>query len=86
MQHTSRRKVRLFGQPTAGIVDYLNPAQHPVGCGVMLQAPTIRRSVRLPADAIDNRGITPHVLLPWAEVDPIGTILARYGITAARGR
>jgi C-terminal processing protease CtpA/Prc len=80
------RKVRVFGQSTAGVVDYLNPAQHAVGCGVTLQAPTIRRSGRLPAEAIDNRGITPHVLLPWTEGDPIGTILASYGIAAPRGQ
>jgi hypothetical protein len=26
---------------------------------------------RLPADAIDNTGIAPDVLLPWNEPDPI---------------
>jgi hypothetical protein len=71
-------KVRLFGQPSAGIVDYLNPAHHPLGCGVVLQAPTIRRSLRLPADAIDNIGIAPDVLLPWNEPDPITTVTTSY--------
>jgi C-terminal processing protease CtpA/Prc len=58
------RKVRFFGRPTAGIVDYLNPAHHELGCGTILQAPTIRRSVRLPQDAIDNVGISPDVIIP----------------------
>lgn len=74
-------KVLVFGQSTAGIVDYLNPAQHELGCGMTLQAPTIRRSLRLPTDAIDNRGIAPHVALPPGERDPIGAILAHYGLS-----
>jgi C-terminal processing protease CtpA/Prc len=71
-------KVRLFGQPSAGIVDYLNPAHHPLGCGIVLQAPTIRRSIRLPADAIDNIGIAPDVLLPWNEPDPVSAVTRSY--------
>lgn len=74
------RKVRIFGQPTAGIVDYLNPAHHPIGCGVTLQAPTIRRAVQLPEGAIDGRGIAPHVSLPWTRDDPVRVILASYGL------
>jgi hypothetical protein len=70
--------VRFFGQPTAGIVDYLNPAQHALSCGVTLQSPTIRRSAQLPADAIDNTGIIPDVRFPWNELDPIGATLRYY--------
>jgi C-terminal processing protease CtpA/Prc len=77
-------RVRLFGQPTAGVVDYLNPAQHPLSCGVTLQSPTIRRSAQLPADAIDNIGIAPDVRLAWNEPDPMRAILAlREDVTQA---
>lgn len=72
-------KVRLFGQSTAGIVDYLNPAHHDLGCGVSLQSPTIRRSLGLPVGGVDNRGIAPHVLLPWDARDPVSDILGSYG-------
>lgn len=73
-------KVRIFGQPTAGIVDYLNPAHHPIGCGVTLQAPTIRRAEQLPEGAIDGHGIAPQVVLPWSEQHPFRVILASYGL------
>jgi hypothetical protein len=71
-------KVRVFGQPTVGIVDYLNPGQHQLACGVTLQAPTIRRSLGLPADGIDNRGILPHVRLAHDDPDPVAAILDYY--------
>ena len=59
-------------------MDYLNPAQHALGCDVVLQAPTIRRSLQLPTDAIDNIGIVPDVVLPWNHPDPVAAILATY--------
>ncbi len=71
-------KVRLFGQPSAGVVDYLNQAWHSLACGVVLQAPTIRRSLHLPADSVDDTGIAPDVVLPLTAEDPIGTILRHY--------
>ncbi len=64
-------KVTLFGQPTAGIVDYGNVLWYdsPSGCR-QFGIPSIR-SARLPQRPLDNIGIQPQVFIPIDIVEKI---------------
>jgi hypothetical protein len=56
------KKVKLFGSNTKGVVDYLNPMFETLPCNkFILAVPLVRRSMKLPKDAIDNVGISPDV-------------------------
>ena len=64
-------KVMLFGENTAGVLDYANVLRIPVpGTPFELQHPT-SRSRRLPADPVDPAGIAPNVRIPPDELFPV---------------
>ena len=62
-------KVKTFGRPTAGSLDYSNlrPYELPSGKRRLFYATS--RSLRLPANPIDGVGIAPDQLLPTPEND-----------------
>ena len=57
------KKVTLFGQSTAGVVDYSNMRSVPVPCFPYTLEYATSRSNRLPYEPIDNQGIMPDVML-----------------------
>ena len=65
------RKVTLYGENTAGVLDFANVAR------VATPDPSIRlnyptsRSNRLPADPVDPHGIAPQVRVPGDEIFPL---------------
>jgi hypothetical protein len=61
-------KVRLFGAPTAGVLDYSNVVTHPLPSGRLLGLATTR-SRRLPEQPIDGTGILPDVVLDPTSLD-----------------
>lgn len=68
-------KVTLFGQPSAGVIDYGTVLWYstPTGCREF-GIPSIR-STRLPGRPIDNIGIQPEVFIPKDEQDKIGFVM-----------
>lgn len=57
------KKVKLFGTPSAGVVDYLSLIEFKIGCPeYSLYMPTVR-SLRLPEYPLDNIGIQPDVYM-----------------------
>jgi hypothetical protein len=69
------RKVTLYGDRTAGILDFGNvrAARMPGGT-LSLHYPTTR-SRRLPHDPVDPHGIQPDVRIPADELDAVGWVL-----------
>lgn len=55
------KKVTLFGQPSAGVLDYANVRLFTLPSGNCFLAIPTTRSRRLPKDRIDNIGIAPDV-------------------------
>jgi hypothetical protein len=51
----------LFGQPSAGVLDYANVRVFALPSGKCFMAIPTTRSRRLPKNPIDNVGITPDV-------------------------
>ena len=71
-------KVRLFGQPTSGVLDYSNVLYQLFPSGKFeLEYPT-SRSLRLPEYSIDNVGIKPDYYIPKEVSDPIDYIVNWY--------
>ncbi len=68
-------KVTLFGQPSAGVIDYGNVLLYsaPAGCREF-GIPSIR-STRLPERPIDNIGIQPDMLIPKGQKDKIAFVM-----------
>lgn len=68
-------KVRLYGDRTAGVLDYANvrDVRMPDGA-IVLRLPT-SRSRRLPAAPVDPDGIAPDVAIPSTESDWISWVL-----------
>jgi C-terminal processing protease CtpA/Prc len=66
--------VVLFGDHTAGSVDYstVNRVQFPSGRFELFYP--ISRSLRLPEEPIDNRGIAADIPIPKSSRDPIGFV------------
>ncbi len=69
------RKVTIYGQPTAGILDFGNVrgASMPGGALVLYHPTT--RSKRLPHHPVDGVGVPPDVAIPTGEPDPVAWIL-----------
>jgi hypothetical protein len=57
------KKVTLFGQPSAGVLDYANVRLFTLPSGNCFMAIPTTRSRRLPKNPIDNIGIAPDVRL-----------------------
>jgi hypothetical protein len=69
------RKVTIYGDRSAGILDYGNVREGMMPSGnLILRYPTTR-SRRVPHAAIDNVGIQPHVRIPAWEPFPIEWVL-----------
>ncbi len=62
-------KVKTFGRPTAGSLDYSNLRPHDLPSGKRRIFYATSRSLRLPANPIDGFGIAPDQLLPTPEND-----------------
>jgi len=60
-------KVKTFGRPTAGSLDYSNLRPHDLPSGKRRLFYATSRSLRLPANPIDAAGIAPDQLLPTPE-------------------
>jgi len=56
-------KVRLFGQPTRGVLDYSNPVEFCLPSGTRALGIPTSRSRRLPDRPVDGTGILPDVVL-----------------------
>ena len=71
------RKVTLFGyRNSAGILDYANVVAMTSPSGrVHLQWAT-SRSLRLPDDPVDPKGVAPDIAIPRSERDPISYVQA----------
>ena len=66
------RKVTVLGtESTAGFLDYGNIRMVNLPSGIRRLALPTARSRRLPARPLDYTGITPTVLIPKEESDPI---------------
>jgi len=61
-------KVRLFGTPTAGVIDYANLLPHELPSGRRLLLPSTR-SRRLPGEAVDGIGIAPNFAMDPDQFD-----------------
>lgn len=57
-------KVKLFGRPTHGALDYSNLRPHLLPSGRRTLFYATSRSMRLPALPVDVAGVQPDVLLP----------------------
>lgn len=78
------RKVTVFGtENTAGFLDYGNIRMVNLPSGVRRLALPTARSRRLPARPLDRTGITPNILIPKDESDPIA-FAVRYIKSATR--
>ena len=62
-------KVKKFGRPTAGALDYSNLRPHDLPSGRRRLFYATSRSLRLPSNPIDGFGIGPDQLLPAPEND-----------------
>ncbi len=79
-------RVDTFGEPTGGSIDYQSVFMVPLDCkrhSYFLGYPTIGGSNDLPRGGFNATGIQPDVPIPATEPDPVGFIMAHYGIAAA---
>jgi hypothetical protein len=76
-------RVTIYGEPTAGALDYENVSIVPIASGERrwyLGYPTIAAGTDLPRGGMRGRGITPDVRIDWTRVaDPIGEVERRLG-------
>lgn len=75
------QKVTLFGESTAGVIDYQNVTMIPLACpsrGLLLGYPTLAGSPSLPAGGINGRGIPPDVTISRDVVDPVQVVIDHY--------
>ncbi len=61
-------KVRLYGQPSGGVLDYANVRRFPLPSSVRSLGIATTRSRRLPAQPVDEIGIPQHVLIDADEL------------------
>jgi hypothetical protein len=71
------RKVTIYGEPTAGAVDYTNLVAATVPGGQFELVYPVSRSQRLPAESVDGRGIAPDVAIPATEEFPVAWVVDR---------
>ncbi|GAA4042341.1 hypothetical protein GCM10022409_30420 [Hymenobacter glaciei] len=63
------KKVTLFGQPTAGVLDYADIYMEPLPSGLFAVSVPTSRSLRLPDRPFDAEGIKPNVTVPSWQFD-----------------
>jgi hypothetical protein len=73
------RKVTLYGEPTAGILDFGNVRSAEMPGGTLRLFYPTTRSKRLPDAPVDGIGILPDVPVPDGEKDPVSWVLDRLG-------
>ena len=71
------RKVTIYGENSAGVLDYSNVFDVPTVCPVLVARLPTTRSNRLPGNPIDPGGIAPNVRLPAGEVLPLEWVRGR---------
>jgi hypothetical protein len=71
------KKVTIYGEPTAGALDYANLVAAEVPGGQFDLVYPVSRSQRLPAEPVDGRGIAPDVAIPSGEEFPVAWIVDR---------
>jgi hypothetical protein len=71
------RKVTLYGEPTAGILDFGNVRSGEMPGGTLRLFYPTTRSKRLPDAPVDGIGILPDVPVPDGEKDPVSWVLDR---------
>lgn len=76
------KKVTLFGENTAGVIDYRStywiPLSHCSTAGIYLGYPMFAASNRLPEGGVNKTGIAPDVRIGENESDPIRFIIDYY--------
>ena len=79
------RKATIYGtENTAGFLDYGNVRQISLPSGIRRLSVPSTRSRRLPNRALDWKGITPHVLVPKDESDPVAFVVRHLKSGTAR--
>jgi len=70
--------VRVFGQTTAGVLDYSNCRPWPLPCGERTLGYATSRSLRLPAYPVDGIGVVPdrHMPIPASEREKVAELEA----------
>jgi len=63
------KKVTLFGQPTAGVLDHADVYMEPLPSGLFTVAVPTSRSLRLPEHPFDPNGLKPDVTVPSWQFD-----------------
>ncbi|WPQ63787.1 S41 family peptidase [Chitinophaga sancti] len=63
------KKVKLFGTHTAGVVDYSDVVPYMMPCTLFAFGVPSSRTLRMPAEVIDNIGIAPNVEIPADTTD-----------------
>lgn len=63
------KKVKLFGTHTAGVVDYSDVVPYMMPCTLFAFGVPSSRTLRMPAEIIDNTGIPPNVEIPANTTD-----------------
>ena len=63
------KKVTLFGQPTAGVLDYADVYMEPLPSGLFTVSVATSRSLRLPDHPFDPNGIKPNIAVPSWQFD-----------------
>jgi hypothetical protein len=71
------RKVTIYGQPTAGILDFGNVRSATMPGGTLRLFYATTRSRRLPHAPVDGIGVLPDVLVPDGQEDPVAWVLDR---------
>jgi hypothetical protein len=80
-------KVTLFGENSAGVIDYQNVTRLRIGCPsqrLLLGYPTMAGAASLPKGGINGIGIAPDVRIPASAEDPYKFIIAYYAKKGAR--
>jgi hypothetical protein len=71
------RKVTIYGEPTAGILDFGNVRSATMPSGTLRLFYPTTRSKRLPHAPVDGIGVLPDVLVPDGHADPVAWVLDR---------
>ncbi|MEO8588998.1 MAG: S41 family peptidase [Flavobacteriales bacterium] len=74
-------RVKIFGENTAGCIDYQNVSMVYFGCdaaGYLLGYPTMASSAALPRGGYNKTGIAPDVRVPTDVPDPYAAVVKHY--------
>jgi hypothetical protein len=77
------RKVTIYGEPTAGILDFGNVRSATMPGGTLRLFYPTTRSKRLPHAPVDGVGVLPDVLVPDGQADPVAWVLDRFADAGA---